>query len=75
MGYGMALFGGHFLGTPELGLGLSEVGHEWRVGWRLGLAGGKRVSFNLGLEAARWDPADATTASEDRVGLSATMLW
>ena len=75
VGYGMALFGGHFLGTPELGLGLSEVGHEWRVGWRLGLAGGKRVSFNLGLEAARWDPADATTASEDRVGLSATMLW
>ncbi len=75
VGYGMALFGGHFLGTPELGLGLSEVGHEWRVGWRLGLAGGKRVSFNLGLEATLWEPADTTTASEDRVGFSATMLW
>ena len=75
VGYGMALFGGHFLGTPELGLGLSEVGHEWRVGWRLGLAGVRRVSFNLGLEATRREPADATTASEDRVGLNATMLW
>ena len=75
VGYGMALFGGHFLGTPELGLGLSEVGHEWRLGWRLGLAGGKPVSFNLGLEASQWEPADATTASESRVGLSATMLW
>jgi hypothetical protein len=75
VGYGMALFGGHFLGTPELGLGLSEVGHEWRLGWRLGLAGSKRVSFNLGLEATRWEPADATTASESRVGLSAAMLW
>ncbi len=75
VGYGLALFGGHFLGTPELGLGLSEVGHEWRLGWRLGLAGSKRVSFNLGLEATRWEPADTTMASEDRVGLNATMLW
>ena len=75
VGYGMALFGGHFLGTPELGLGLSEIGHEWRLGWRLGLAGGKPVSFNFGLEATRWEPADAATASESRVGLSATMLW
>ncbi len=75
VGYGLALFGGHFLGTPELGLGLSEVGHEWRLGWRLGLAGSKRVSFNLGLEATRWEPVDTTMASEDRVGLNATMLW
>ena len=75
VGYGMALFGGHFLGTPELGLALSEVGHEWRLGWRLGLAGSKPVSFNLGLEATQWEPAEATKASESRVGLSATMLW
>ena len=75
VGYGMALFRGHFLGTPEVGIGLSEVGHEWRLGWRLGLAGSKPVSFNLGLEATRWEPADPTTASESRVGLSATMLW
>ena len=75
VGYGMMLFGGHFLGTPEVGLGLSEVGHEWRMGWRLGLAGSRRVSFNLGLEAARWEPAATTTAAENRVGLSAAMLW
>ena len=75
VGYGMALFKGHFLGTPEVALALSEVGHEWGLGWRLGLAGGKPVSFNLGLEATRWEPADATSASESRIGLSATMLW
>lgn len=75
VGYGMVLSGGHFLGTPEAGLGLSEVGHEWRLGWRLALAGSKPVSFNLGLEATRWEPANATTAPENRVGLSATLLW
>ena len=73
--YGMALFGGHFLGTPEAGLGLSEVGHEWQLGWRLQLARNQRVSLNLGLEATRWEPADAARAPEDRVGLNATVLW
>ena len=72
--YGMALFGGRFLGTPELGLGHSEVGDEWRLGWKFGLVERKRVSFDLGLDATRWKPA-AGTASKNRFGLSATVLW
>ena len=72
--YGMALFGGRFLGTPELGVGHSEVGDEWRLGWKFGLVRSKRVSFNLGLDATWWEPA-AGAAPKNRFGLSATALW
>ena len=74
VGYGMVMSGGHFVGTPEAGLGLSEAGHEWRLGWRLGLARSTHISFNLALEATRWEPVTAA-APEHRVGLSAAMLW
>ena len=74
VGYGMPLFGGRFTGTPEVGLGLSESGRDWRVGWRLGLAGSRRVDFGLGVEATRREPAN-DDAPENRVGLKATMRW
>ena len=35
LGYGIALFGGGFTGTPHLGVGLSESGRDYRLGWRL----------------------------------------
>ncbi len=75
VGYGMALPGGHFTGTPELGLGLSETGRDWRLGWRLGLAETKRVSFHLRLEGTRWEPANNDGPPEHRVGLTANMRW
>ena len=72
--YGMALFGGQVLGTPELGLGLSEGGEELRLGWKFGLIERKRVAFDLGLDATRWRPATGA-APKDRFGLSATVSW
>ena len=72
--YGMALFGGHVLGTPEFGLGFSEVGNEWRLGWKFGLIGNKRVACDLGLDVTRWEPATGA-APKNRFGLSATVLW
>ena len=35
LGYGIALFGGGFTGTPNLGVGLSDAGRDYRLGWRL----------------------------------------
>ena len=52
-GYGIAMFGGRFTGTPEIGLGLSDTGRDYRLGWRLGLGSGAGASFELGLEATR----------------------
>ena len=75
VGYGMALLDGHFTGTPELGLGLSEAGRDWRLGWRLGLAETKRVAFNLRLEGTRWEPANDNGPPEHWVGLTANMRW
>ena len=50
VGYGMAVFGGSFTGTPHVGFGLSEAGRDWRVGWRL-TSGAS--SLDLSLEATR----------------------
>ena len=74
VGYGMPVLGGRFTGTPELGLGVSESGRDWRLGWRLGLAGSGRGAFGLGVEATRREPANDDTP-ENRVGLTATMHW
>ena len=74
VGYGMPVLGGRFTGTPELGLGVSESGRDWRLGWRLGLAGSGRVALGLGVEATRREPANDDTP-EDRIGLTATMRW
>ena len=75
VGYGMALLGGHATGTPELALGLSEAGRDWRLGWTLGLARTERASFHFSLEATRWEPANGDATPENRVGVTASMRW
>ena len=74
--YGMPVFGGRFLGTPELGLAHSEVGDEWRLGWKLARTASKRASLNLalGLDATRWEPATGA-APKQGFGLSGTVTW
>ena len=74
VGYGMPVLGGGFTGTPEFGLGFSESGRDWRLGWRLGLAGSGRGAFGFGVEATRREPA-GDDAPETRLGMTATMRW
>ena len=74
VGYGMPVLGGRFTGTPEFGVGLSDGGRDWRLGWRLGVAGSGRVDFGLGVEATRREPAN-DDAPENRIGLTARMRW
>ena len=70
LGYGVPAFGDRFTATPELGIGLSDAGREYRLGWRLGLAPGGASSFELGIEATRKEPAnDAGTAPEHGIRL------
>ena len=75
MGYGMALFGRRFLGTPEVGLGLAGSHRQYSVGWRLGLMRRDRVDVRLGLEAARDETLSDNRDPEDRIGLRATARW
>ena len=76
LGYGVPVLGHRFIGTPELGVGVSDTGREVRLGWRLGLArGGERVSFTLGLEAARRESTNDEREPEDRIGLRLSLRW
>ncbi len=73
-GYGIAMFGGRFTGTPEHGIGLSGTGRDYRLGWQLGLCSGGGTSFELGLEATRRESANDNEA-EHGVGLRVGVTW
>ena len=73
VGYGMAVFGGGFTGTPNVGFGLSDTAHEVRMGWRLTPAGADAGGFELNLDAARRDRAGETP--EHRIGLGIAARW
>ena len=76
LGYGVPLFGHRFVGTPELGLGLSDSDREVRLGWRLGLARREgNVSVDLGLEATRRVSTDADREPEDRIAARLSFHW
>ena len=75
IGYGFALFGGAVIGTPELGLGLSDTGRDYRLGWRFGVARRERVDLELGIEATRREAANDDSGAEHAVGLTATARW
>ena len=57
LGYGLALFGGRFTGTPHLGFGLSDRAREYRIGWRLTRAGRGASEFEFNLDATRRESA------------------
>ena len=51
--WGFPAFGGRYTGTPYLGLGLTEVGRDYRFGWRLGAVDIEALELALGLEGTR----------------------
>ena len=73
-GYGFAAFDGGFTLTPELGVGFSNAGREYSLGWRLvriergsAIAGG---SLELSFEATRRESsASGGAPPEHGVGL------
>ena len=74
VGYGMAMFGGGFTGTPNIGFGLSETSREVRMGWRLAPAGTGYGGFEFSLDAARREAANEDTP-EHRIGFGITSRW
>ena len=58
LGYGFGAFGNRFTAAPELHVGLSDAGRDYRLGWRLALARNGPASLDLGLEATRTEPAN-----------------
>ena len=67
LGYGLALFGGRYTGTPELGLGLTDAHRDYSLGWRLAEARRSGLVFGLDVEGARRERAAGE--AEHRLGL------
>ena len=73
LGYGFALFGGRFTGTPEIGLGLSDAHRDYSLGWRLAEARPAGLAFGLDVEGARRERASGDGRPEHRLGLG--LAW
>ena len=78
-GYGLAMFGGGFTGTPEIGFGLSESAsgsaRDYSLGWRLTRAGSGAGSLEFLLEARRRESANDDVLPEHGIGFRATARW
>ncbi len=59
LGYGFALFGSRYTGTPALGLGLSEDSRETVLGWRLEESRSSGLVFGLDMEGRRSESGSA----------------
>ena len=76
VGYGVPVFGGRFIGTPAVGVGLSDAGRELRVGWGVGLARREgSVSMDLEFEATRRESANDDREPEHGVGVRFSVRW
>ena len=73
LGYGIAMFGGGFTGTPYLGFGLADGGRDYRLGWRLNSAERGVRGLALNLEATRRERAQGN--AEHGVTLLASIRW
>ena len=73
-GYGLPVFGDRFIGTPEIGFGLSDSGRDYSLGWRLTREGRDAGSFEFSLEAERRETAN-DNAPEHGIGFRLTARW
>ena len=74
VGYGLALSGGGFTGTPNLGFGRSGTARDYRIGWRLAPAGAGS-GFSLDLDATRRESVLDDADAEHGVMLRGALRW
>ena len=75
-GYGLALLGDRFTGTPNLGFGMSDGGaRDYRIGWRLTSAVEGHPGFEVSLDATRREPANDNGEPEHGAMLRALVRW
>ena len=73
VGYGMALLGDRFTGTPHVGFGFSDTAREYRMGWRLTSAVRGDPGFEVNLDATRREAANDD--AEHGVMLRSSVRW
>ena len=78
LGYGLSAFGDRFTLTPEAGVGLSDAGRDYTLGWRLvrgAGSGGDGGALELSFEATRRESANDDADPEHTIGLRLTSRW
>ena len=73
VGYGLPV-GSRFVGTPRFGVGTSEYGRDYRVGYGLGVLNQESLDFELGVDAQRRESPMLGGTSHGGVG-RATVRW
>ena len=74
--YGLAVSGGRFTGTPNVGFGLRDGGtRDWHIGWRLTSAVRGDSGFEVSLDATRREPANDDGPPEHDVMLRSLIRW
>ncbi len=72
-GYGFPARGGRFASVPEVGLGLSDTGREYILGWRLASDG--PGALLLSTEARRIESNHGSGPAEHRIGARLSARW
>lgn len=73
LAYGIALAGGRWTGTLEVGLGLTDTHRETSLRWRLNPT--RSNAYELGLASSRHEPENSAEAPEHRVGVRLIARW
>ena len=67
LGYGMPV-GGRWVGMPRFGIGTSDYGRDYRLGYGLTVAQGGAMHFELGIDANRRKSPSQGTAEHGVLG-------
>ena len=73
LGYGLPV-GGRLVGTPRFGIGTSEHGRDYRLGYGMTVAERGAMSFELGVDAHRRE-SPAQVGAGHGVGGRLTARW
>ena len=71
--YGFPALGGHFTGSPYMGLGLATAVRDYSLGWRLTPEAANAPGLSFGLRATRRESGSAVP--EHVLGIEATARW
>ncbi len=72
VGYGLPT--GRFVGTPNVGIGTSQYGRDYRFGYRLGLLERGALNFRLNVAGTRRE-STMTPMPDHQVMTSSTVTW
>ena len=72
VGYGLPA--GRFVGTPSVGVGTSQYGRDYRLGYRLGLLEQGGLDFGLDVSGTRRE-STMTPEPDHQVVTGATVMW